>query len=292
MKKILNKNQIKKLFKKEKTQEKTIKKNIKNLDKSINKKINFEDKEIKAIEKNKEKLDNYQSDLKQEEYKDITRLKRLKGKDIKIWLKWLWWFIWESNSIWSWILNIILAFIIIKFLVYPGLGFVFQTTHPVVAVVSGSMEHDGSFVDWWSSPAICINKKCFQKEWYENQNITKINFKSFSFKNGFNKGDIIILRGTDPKNIKQGDVIVFYGRLSDPIIHRVIKIIKKDNKYYFKTKGDHNMDQDNINITEEMTVGYEKYEKTSKAVFRIPLLGYIKICFVKLLKIFGITKLI
>jgi len=56
-------------------------------------------------------------------------------------LKKTWWFIWESDSIWSWIVNIILAFVIIKFLVYPGLGFAMQTSHPIVAVVSGSMEH-------------------------------------------------------------------------------------------------------------------------------------------------------
>ncbi|MBW2993462.1 hypothetical protein KY317_02720, partial [Candidatus Woesearchaeota archaeon] len=53
-----------------------------------------------------------------------------------------WDFIWNSNSVWSWIVNIILAFVIIKFLLYPGLGLVTGTSHPIVAVVSNSMEHD------------------------------------------------------------------------------------------------------------------------------------------------------
>ena len=55
-------------------------------------------------------------------------------------LKKIWYFIWD-DSIWSWIVNIILAFVLIKFVVYPGLGFLLNTSHPVVAVVSSSMEH-------------------------------------------------------------------------------------------------------------------------------------------------------
>ena len=56
-------------------------------------------------------------------------------------LKKAWHFIWEDDSVLSWLVNIILAFVLIKFIVYPGLGFILQTTHPVVAVVSESMEH-------------------------------------------------------------------------------------------------------------------------------------------------------
>ena len=61
--------------------------------------------------------------------------------DFKQFLKKTWHFIWDDDSIWSWIINVILAFVIIKFLVYPGLGFIMQTSYPIVAVVSGSMEH-------------------------------------------------------------------------------------------------------------------------------------------------------
>ena len=88
-------------------------------------------------------------------------------------LKKTWKFIWDDDSILSWIVNIILAFLIVKFLIYPGLGLLFGTGYPVVAVVSGSMEHDGSFDAWWDG----------QKEFYKNYNITKENFKEFKFKN-------------------------------------------------------------------------------------------------------------
>ena len=56
-------------------------------------------------------------------------------------LRKVWKFIWEDDSALSWIVNVILAFVIVKFLIYPGLGLVLHTTHPVVAVVSGSMDH-------------------------------------------------------------------------------------------------------------------------------------------------------
>jgi len=67
----------------------------------------------------------------------------------KKFLKKFWHFIWEEDSLASWIVNVILAFILIKFIVYPGLGFLLSTTHPVVAVVSGSMEHNANFDIWW-----------------------------------------------------------------------------------------------------------------------------------------------
>src|SRR3989338_418222 len=71
------------------------------------------------------------------------------GKDLKKFLKKLWYFIWEDDGILSWIANIALSFILIKFVVYPGLGLLLTTSHPVVAVVSESMEHNNGFDGWW-----------------------------------------------------------------------------------------------------------------------------------------------
>ena len=61
----------------------------------------------------------------------------------------IWHFIWKDDSLLSWIINILLAFLIVKFLIYPGLGFALGTTYPVVAVVSSSMHHDGDFDQWY-----------------------------------------------------------------------------------------------------------------------------------------------
>ena len=181
------------------------------------------------------------------------------------------WFIWEDDSVWSWIVNIVLAFVLIKFIVYPGLGFLLSTSYPIVAVVSGSMEHDGSFDNWWNG----------QEKWYLENDISREYFSNFNFRNGFNKGDIMVLYGKRTANIAVGEVIVFRTGRPDPIIHRVVKKWEMDGKYYFQTKGDHNSDSiksfslDETNISEEMYLG--------KAVIRIPLLGYIKIWFVELI---------
>lgn len=198
--------------------------------------------------------------------------------DVKQALKKLWWFLWEDNSILSWIANFVLAFVLIKFVVYPGLGFLLGTAFPVVAVVSGSMEHDGDFATWWQSDAYCLGKPCSQKDWYALYEIREENFQQYSFKNGFNKGDIMVLGGIEPKNIKIGDVLVFSKQQSDPIIHRVVAIQTDNEKgFIFQTKGDHNADSGDMDkeIQEQKIIG--------KAIMRIPFLGWIKIAFVEII---------
>jgi len=207
-------------------------------------------------------------------------------------LKRFWQFVWYGDSLASWIISILLAFILVKFIIYPGLGLVFGTSYPVVAVVSGSMEHkmvgnDGNYV-------ICgkiLDKKedvNFDLYWdicgdfYNGVGISKEQFGSFKFKNGFNTGDVMVIFGTKPKDIKIGDVIVFRSNKPDPIIHRVIGIANKEGRPAFKTKGDHNGNSgsDELSIDEDRVIG--------KAVLRMPFVGYVKITFVKLLYIIGI----
>jgi len=196
------------------------------------------------------------------------------GMSIKQGFSKVWKFLWKDDSLSSWLVNLVLAFVIVKFVVYPLLGILFGTTHPIVAVVSSSMEHQTSFDEWWRS----------QSDWYENYGFSKTDAKKWPFKNGFNKGDIMILRGKNVKDVKTGDVIVFRGNSNDPIIHRVVKKYKEDNNYLFQTKGDNNADSfeglGEIGITENKIIG--------TAVFRIPLLGWVKILFVDILNQIGI----
>lgn len=197
----------------------------------------------------------------------------MKKKDIKKILKKTWYFIWKDDSLLSWIVNIILAFVLIKFIVYPGLGFLLSTSHPVVAVVSSSMEHNSNFNNWWQS----------QEQYYNSIGIVKKNFIKYNFKNGFNKGDIMILKGFKPENIKIGNVIVYTIGRKDPIIHRVVKKNEEDGIYYFQTKGD------NVAVIQNFEKNINEKQLIGKALFRIPYLGYIKIWFVELLKFIGIT---
>jgi len=199
---------------------------------------------------------------------------RFMGKDLKKFLKKLWYFIWEDDGILSWIANIALSFILIKFVVYPGLGLLLTTSHPVVAVVSESMEHNNGFDGWWEKSSA----------WYIDNGIKKDAFGDFPLKNGFDKGDIMILKGKNPESIKIGDVVVFWSAKKDPIIHRVVKKWQLNSTYYFQTKGDNYRTNpvsiksaflDETSISDEQIVG--------NAVARIPLLGYIKIWFVELI---------
>jgi len=210
----------------------------------------------------------------------------MREKKPKAILKRIWHFVWEDNSIWSWIVNIVLAFILIKYIVYPGLGLALGTTYPIVAVVSSSMEHNNlNFDNWWQN----------SEEYYSNIGIIKDSFEKFPLKNGFNKGDIIILWRANPNNIKIGDVIVFISARTnpkpDPIIHRVIIIEEKDGNIIYQTKGDNyvtNLRQ--INGCFQDGCIYESDIQQSqilgKALFKVPWLGYIKIWFVDLLNLF------
>lgn len=189
----------------------------------------------------------------------------------------IWDFIWNDDSLLSWIVNILVAFILIKFLVYPGLGLIFGTNYPIVAVVSGSMEHDEGFNAWWD----------LKGGFYADLDITKEQFSKFPFRNGFNTGDIMILVGTPTGKIKLGDIIVFTTTSrADPIIHRVIAINEEKGQRYFTTKGDHNtgihtgIEEDKIST--DRVIG--------RAVFRIPYLGWIKIGAVKFIN--GVSNLV
>ncbi|MCH8085787.1 MAG: signal peptidase I [Thaumarchaeota archaeon] len=128
------------------------------------------------------------------------------------------------------------------------------------------------FEAWWEE----------NKEWYMENGINKEDFETSSFRNGFNKGDIMVLVGKDAENIEVGNVIVFRSSKRDPIIHRVVKKFEDDKGIYFQTKGDNNEDSikndalDETNIREDVIIG--------KAVLRVPFLGYIKIGFVEALK--------
>ena len=196
-------------------------------------------------------------------------------------------FIWEDNSFLSWAGNVLIAFVIIKFLVYPGLGFVLSTGNPVVAVVSCSMEHGATNCGGDAEPRLCgrtyeDGKSDFDSywercgRWYEDNGIMMENFSDFRFSGGFNKGDLMILKGTDPEDLEVGDVIVFRSGGNEPIIHRITSKRKDDGFYRFQTKGDNNGNQlaYEKNIHERSVIG--------RAVLRVPLLGYVKIIFTEI----------
>lgn len=202
----------------------------------------------------------------------------------------IWHFLWYEDSVASWTVSILLAFLLIKFVIYPILGAVLGTTFPIVAVVSDSMEHTESFNSWWAR----------QEDLYLRYNITRDQFNDFPMRNGFNKGDIILLFGAKPERIVQGDIIVFWGGKSYPIIHRIVAIhIDDGGTRYFETKGDNNLGQIiEPPLLDERHVPLQRACRESstgmcdvvlgRAVLRIPYLGWVKIGFVSLLQSIGL----
>ncbi len=215
-----------------------------------------------------------------------------KNSDVlKLWARKAWHFFWEDDSAWSWIANIVVAFILIKFIVYPLLGIFLGTGFPLVAVVSESMEH-GLHNDLVCGQAFDEYPESFDKywatcgNWYEQNGITKEEFKKFPFRNGFNKGDVIILWRANSENIKLGDVIVFQGSKPQPIIHRVVRIWSETEGKFYQTKGDHNSGSINGEYGETKISQNRIY---GQGVVRIPYLGWVKILVVDAAGLVGIN---
>lgn len=189
----------------------------------------------------------------------------MKAKEV---LKKFWHLLWKDETWKGWIFSIIFLFIFIKFIFFPVLGLITGTSLPLAIVESCSMYHRGNLFSnydswWWDH-----EKK------YSDFGITKEEFSKFKFTNGFNKGDILFITGVNPEKIKIGDVIIFSADYQNPLIHRVIKIEKQGDEFFFSTIGDNNNGQLEVeeNIQEIQIVG--------KANFKLaPYLGWVKLIF-------------
>ena len=143
-----------------------------------------------------------------------------------------------------------------------GLGFLLNTDLPVVAVVSDSMTHDS----------------LVEKNHYEflekNLGYSREEVDSWPIKNGFLKGDVLVVRGVPEEDLKVGEVVVFdIEGQNTPIVHRIVKIENGN----LITKGDHNPSYDP-----------DRWGKTKihgEAIFVIPYLGWPKLLFTE---IFGV----
>lgn len=211
------------------------------------------------------------------------------AKSWKYYAQKFWQFFWHEDSLPSWLTNVVVAFLVIRFMFYPLLGVVLGTSFPVVAVVSESMEHGlhkgklcgeyfaefkQSFDNYWE---VCGN-------WYEERIITKEEFQTFPFRNGFDKGDVIVLWRANKNNLEVGDILVFQGNKPQPLIHRVVKVWQEEEKYYYQTKGDHNSDIIS-GAGGEAQIGEERIY--GKGIVRIPYLGWVKILFVDAVRPLG-----
>ncbi len=189
-------------------------------------------------------------------------------KDHPAWYGKAWHFLAHEDSVASFIIDAILVVLIGYYIVYPSLGLVFGTSYPVVAVVSDSMDHHSiGFEDWWNGTG----------KYYDEYNISKDEFRGYYLKNGFSKGDVLVVVGVEHKNLKIGDVIVYKtAARSDPIIHRLVMI---DNEsLMFGTQGDANAKQ------WDWERGISPDQINGKAIFLIPKIGWVKVGVVDLIQ--------
>lgn len=194
--------------------------------------------------------------------------KRSAGKFKKSFSK-FWNLLWKDDSLKGWIFSILFITLFILLIFFPLLRLVTGTSLPLAIVESCSMYHQGNlfsnFDNWWER----------HDPKYSDFIINKLDFENFPMKNGFSKGDILFIVGTEPKDVEEGDIIIFSTeQYPNPIIHRVIDIDEENGQFVFSTIGDNNNDQLSVEeeIPGEAIVG--------KAVFRIvPYAGWVKLIF-------------
>jgi hypothetical protein len=142
------------------------------------------------------------------------------------------------------------------------LNAVLGTGTPIVAVVSNSMKHDSTNLEY----------------------AARVRERGFPIADGFVGGDVLLVVGTAPERISVGDVVVYYHpQVPMPIVHRVVGIACSvpgegpcRQVRSFTTRGDHNSSPDVWAVTPAMLEG--------RAVLRIPKLGLIKagpVCMLK-----------
>jgi len=71
-------------------------------------------------------------------------------------------------------------------------------------------------------------------------------------------GDLIICNTAKPEDIKEKDVISFFdpaGSGTSIVTHRVLEIVPKDGKLFFRTRGDNNNTEDRELVPAENLVG-------------------------------------
>jgi len=169
-------------------------------------------------------------------------------------LKQFWKFL-RSDSWGAMLASVLIAIILILYVFFPLLKAATGTVLPLVIVESCSMYHEEVGFE------TTLGNNAHPLEHLDLEGT-----KDWIFPKGLTKGDIIFV--VRPKNLKQGDVVIFSGGSAHPIIHRLVK-----NTEPYATFGDNNGGQlrGEKNIQNNQLIG--------KSVFKIPYLGWVKLFF-------------
>ena len=164
----------------------------------------------------------------------------------------------QEDSWSSFVVTLVLAFVVIKFIFFPGLSLLTGTGLPLVIVESCSMyHHEDGF------------ERSFESSVYGAYGISIDDTVGWDFQNGFSKGDVIFVVGAD--DVEVGDVIIFNGGARYPLIHRVVEAGET-----YSTKGD-NYKTNSRQLPSEKNIAED--ELIGKALFRVPFVGWAKLIF-------------
>lgn len=165
----------------------------------------------------------------------------------------------KDDSLASFVVTLLLAVMIIKFVFFPGLSFLTGADLPLVIVESCSMYHyENGFEKIFGASDV-----------YIDTGISIEDTGNWIFQNGFSKGDVIFVVGA--RNVEVGDVIIFEGGSTYPLIHRVVEVGSD-----YATKGD-NYKTNSGQLSSEKVIGEEQI--IGKALFKVPFVGWIKLIF-------------
>lgn len=111
--------------------------------------------------------------------------------------------------------------------------------HQGVQMGTATMEHNGSFDEWWSD----------QEQYYSLVGIDKEEFQSFPFRDGINKGDKLLIAKANYSLARVGMVVY----VDDSWLTRIVE----KHESYFIGKGDANpgMTQQELNISADQLTG-------------------------------------
>jgi signal peptidase len=118
---------------------------------------------------------------------------------------------------------------------------------------------------------------CLQR--FSNNQITFLGYRMFSVASSsmapdYQIGDVLIVKITEPEDIKVGDSVTYYGKVGSfankVITHQVIKIEKNvDGKRVFHTKGISNLVEDPL-VYEEQIYGVVQFKaETLSFIYKV-----------------------
>ncbi|WP_457555276.1 signal peptidase I [Candidatus Pyrohabitans sp.] len=115
---------------------------------------------------------------------------------------------------------------------------------------------------------------------------------SSSMEPTFSKGDLVVIKGIAPEEVKVGDIIVYYNPFKHiPVVHRVVAIEEIDGKRYFITKGDNNRTNPYPDQDPRVMLAPPVSEQNlkGKVIFWIPKIGWVKVLFTELAAKYGLA---